>query len=428
MASMRYSNPAGRHGFLRGFKALSPEKGKTIWDEITVHDDGQLGYGGTRTFGIGGQGSGKTTLNTKFARQSYYVEGINKFDFMKSMEEATDADEWMDYYGKKLHHETTLWRGREFDSWNVLVPGIFETCYPHEYVKPLRVHVHKESDFSFCEQNFDTAEITEIKNLDVVKYRNVKEIYDNIVEGGNNIIYPPLKHYMSGRLKNSINTKRNLSMRDRRYMSPDEDYLVERDVFLFEIFEYMYRVNVEGINRRWFTAIIDESHDLFRANAPDIYYWIIECMVDVLIDTRKHNLSLACMTHALNLIDYRILERSSNFLWLKGSKPSSSYSVVDSRLIAKLETGECVIESKMNGKIGGFTFNRIPNNVSRLLVKGMNTSEDIDNDKDEFAAVTTEDGYDNDEIDNGIDDEIEIETLPRTDPDWIFAQRNGGVV
>jgi hypothetical protein len=44
----------------------------------------------------------------------------------------------------------------------------------------------------------------------------------------------------------------------------------------------------------------------------------------------------------------------------------------------------------MNGVIGGFTFNRIPNNVSRLVVKGMNTIEDIpDIAKDEFAAITT---------------------------------------
>jgi hypothetical protein len=96
------------------------------------------------------------------------------------------------------------------------------------------------------------------------------------------------------------------------------------------------------------------------------------------------------MTHALNLIDYRILERASNFLWLKGSKPSSSYSTVDSRLITKLQTGQGVNESRMNGEVGGFTFNRIPNNVSRLLVKGMNTIEDIvEIDKDEFASATT---------------------------------------
>jgi len=180
-------------------------------------------------------------------------------------------------------------------------------------------------------------------------------------------------------------------------MHPDVEYLVERDVFLFEIFEYLYRVNVDGKHRRWFTAIIDESHDLFRASAPDMYFWIIECMVDVLIDTRKHNLSLACMTHALNLIDYRILERASNFLWLKGSKPSASYSTVDARLIAKLETGQGVNESRMNGKIGGFMFNRIPNNVCRLVVKGMNTIEDIqESNADEFAAITTGDDIEND--------------------------------
>jgi hypothetical protein len=119
-------------------------------------------------------------------------------------------------------------------------------------------------------------------------------------------------------------------------------------------------------------------------------------MVDVLIDTRKHNLSLACMTHALNLIDYRILERASNFLWLRGSKPSASYSAVDSRLIAKLDTGQGVNESCMDRRIGGFEFNRIPNNVSRLVVKGMNSIEDIQTADDEFASATTGSDIEND--------------------------------
>jgi hypothetical protein len=374
----------------RGFEALSQKRGKAIWDEMLIHDDGQLGYGGTRTFGVGGQGAGKTTLETKFARLSYYIEGVSKKDFLNSIEDSEPDDDWLDEYGKRIHPETTLWRGREYDSWNVLVPHIFKKCYPTEAPKPLRVHIYNGSNLKFYEQNFDTNDITQIPNLDVKEYGNIKEIYEHMIDGGNNIIYPPSTHYMSARLKDSINTKRNLAKADRRYMHPEGDYLVERDVFLFEIFEYLYRVNVDGKHRRWFTAIIDESHDLFRAGAPDIYYWIIECMVDVLIDTRKHNLSLACMTHALNLIDYRILERASNFLWLKGSKPSSSYSTVDSRLITKLQTGQGVNESRMNGEIGGFTFNRIPNNVSRLLVKGMNTIEDIvEIDKDEFASATT---------------------------------------
>ena len=389
-SSHRYKNAGTKGAEVRGFEALSQWRGKNIWDEILIHDDGQLGYGGTRTFGIGGQGSGKTTLNTKFARMSYYIDTMNKKDFMKGVNEMEDTDDWMEEYGQHVHPETVLWRGREYDSWNVLVPSIHKVCYPNEVPKPLRVHIYKDSDLQFFQQNFSTNVIDKIEMLDVVEYTNIKGIYDNIIEGGNNIIYPPTVHYMSARLKDSINTKRNLSVRDRKYMHPEGEYLVERDVFLFEIFEYLYRINVDGKRRRWFTAIIDESHDLFRSMAPDVYFWIIECMVDVLIDTRKHNLSLACMTHALNLIDYRILERSSNFLWLKGSKPSSNYSTVDVRLIAKLLTGQGVNESRMNGMIGGFTFNRIPNNVARLVVKGMNTIEDIQEvPNDEFAACTT---------------------------------------
>jgi hypothetical protein len=77
------------------------------------------------------------------------------------------------------------------------------------------------------------------------------------------------------------------------------------------------------------------------------------------------------MTHALNLIDYRILERASHFIWLKGAKPSGTYSAVDVRLIKKLLDGQAVNESVMDGKVGGFEFNRIPINNSRLVVDGM---------------------------------------------------------
>jgi len=371
------------------FANLSQTEGKKIWDQILLHDDGMVGYGGTRTFGVGGQGSGKTTINTKFARLTYYVEGISKKDFFKAIAETEDLEGMLGDLSKIVHPETTIWRGREFDSWNVLAPKQFKVSYPDERYRPLRVHIHKGSGLEFFEQNETTGELKEIKELDVKEYKRVDELYSNLVDGGNNIIYPPIHHYMSTRLKQSINTKRNVSHTERKYLKPDENYLVERDIFLFEIFEYLYRANIEGEKRRWFTAIIDESHDLFRSNSTDIYWHIIDCMVDVLVDTRKHNLSLACMTHGLNLIDYRILERASHFIWLKGSKPGGSYSQIEQSLIRGLQTGQGVVESCMDGTTGGFIFDRIPNNMSRLVVKGIVKADELTNDeKDEFAAVT----------------------------------------
>jgi hypothetical protein len=390
-----YKGKPDRPYSARGFGGLSQTLGAEIWgDQILLHDDGLLGYGGTRTFGVGGQGSGKTTLNTKFARLSYYIDGMNKNDFIKQSHNLSDDYELRAFFNKHVHPETVLWRGREFDSWNVLVPSVFKTCYPNEQCKPLKVHIHSKSELEFYQQNTDTLELVPIEGIDIARYSNIAELYKNIVEGGNNIIYPPTKHFMSARLKDAINTKRNLNKNDRKYMLPEDDYLVERDVFLFEIFEYLYRANLESEKKKWFTSIIDESHDLFRANAPDVYYWIIECMVDVLVDTRKHNLSMCCMTHALNLIDYRILERASHFIWLRGAKPTSSYSTVDVRLVKKLLPGQGVNESCMDGKIGGFEFDRVPNNLSRLIVKGMAEDHKISQDlgADEFAE--SEDGND----------------------------------
>ena len=398
--SIRYKNSKTSHQQGKqnavGFQALSKTIGSDIVEQILTHDDGQVGYGGTRTFTIGGQGGGKSTFGTKFGMQSRYIEGASKKDFTEAVASFGNLsdDDRIDLaktLQSMIHNETVIWRGREFDSWNVLHPDILQKFYAKERVRPLRVHVHKNSPLKFSQVDKE-GNVSKIQNLDINWYKNVKELAEGINKGGTNVIYPPIKHFMSPRLKEEINIKRNLSHADRRYLSPTEDYLVERDVFLFEIFEYLYRTNQDSKSREWYTAIIDESHDLFRANAPDIYYWIIECMVDVLVDTRKHNISLACMTHALNLIDYRILERTSHFIWLPGAKPVKSYSNVDRRLIMKIKTGQAVVESVMDGRIGGFEFERIPAECPRLMIEGMVNRKDIVSmDDDDFIDVGGDD-------------------------------------
>jgi hypothetical protein len=67
---------------------------------------------------------------------------------------------------------------------------------------------------------------------------------------------------------------------------------------------------------------------------------------------------------------------------------------VDVRLVKKLLPGQGVNESCMDGKIGGFEFDRVPNNLSRLIVKGMAEDHKISQDlgADEFAE--SEDGND----------------------------------
>lgn len=407
-----YYNRNTRHAAVRGFEALNQETGKRIWDQILFHDDGKVGYGGTRTFGVGGGGGGKTTLETKFARRSFYIEGVSKKDFLNSLselegsfstfnEQEQDAalSDWIKSYGSGIHPETTLWRGREYDVWNILMPKYTKQYYPEDVAKPLRAHVYKGSPLEFTETDTDTNETHKIRGLDVKEYSNIAEMVGNLIEGGNNIIYPPLRHYMSMRLKEAINTKRNVTDKknqrgyyeDRNYLAPDKNYLVERDIFLFELFEYLFRENSEGAGKKFYTAIIDESHDLFRANAPDVYYWIIECMVDILIDTRKLNLSLAAMTHDRTLIDHRIFKRASHVLWLPGSEPGGK-TQVDPRLVNKLVTGQGVNESLMKGEVGGFTFNRIPKELPLLTVLGMTQRKSLSYmiPPDEFGGIKEE--------------------------------------
>lgn len=383
MTTWKPNRSINRPASARGFAALSPELGEKIWsDQIVLHDDGQLGYGGTRTFGVGGLGAAKTTLLTKIARQTYYIDGVNKNEFFDLCKEA-DENELHSLIRKRLHPETILWRGREFDVWNVLIPSVYKELYPSDHCKPLRVHIHKDSNLEFFHSEKEEEGLSKIEGLDIARYKSVKELHNNMAIGGHNIIYPPSPHYMTSRLKSALNVRRNVSKNDKKYLSDDTDYLVTKDIFLFEIFEYLYRANLETKDKEWYTTIIDESHDLFHSNSTDIYWHIIDCMVDVLIDTRKNNLSMAAMTHSLNLIDYRILERASHFIWLPGAKSISSYSTVDIRLVKKLLTGQGVAESMMDGKFGGITFDRIPESMERLVVKGANGDAEVAPDMDE---------------------------------------------
>lgn len=365
---MAYFNRNTRGSDVRGFEAISTELGKKIWDQVLIHDDGTLGFGGTRTLSVGGQGSGKTTLNTKFARKSFYIDGVNKHDFESSFDK-DHPQEWLSSYAKNLHPETVLWRGRIFDSWNVLIPHIYHKCYPEEtFIKPLRVHVHRGDNLKFFEENVITGKFHPIKYLDISYYKDTKELYNDILEGGNNIIYPPEKHYLSQQLKDTINIRRSLSVDDRDYLSPEKECLAERDIFIFDLIKYIFDISLENNRRKWYTVIIDESHDVLKSNAPDIYYWIIDWFVDIIIDTRRWNLSLVCQAHGTTLIDWRILERFSHFIWLRGSRPTSSYSQVDGRVIRRLKMGKGIIESISDGMIGRFEYDRIPHNVSRLVV------------------------------------------------------------
>jgi hypothetical protein len=407
-----YYNRNTRHAAVRGFEALSQETGKRIWDQILFHDDGKIGFGGTRTFGVGGGGGGKTTLETKFARRSFNIEGVSKKDFLNSIselegsfstfneqEQDTALSDWIKSFGSGIHPETTLWRGREYDVWNSLLPQYTKRFYPEDVVKPLRVHVHKHSPLTFTETDPETEETHDIKRLDITLYENMDELVGNLIEGGNNVIYSPLRHYLSPRLKETINAKRNVTDKknrrgyyvDRRYLAPEDKYLAIKDIFLFELFEYLFRENSEGSSKKFYTAVIDESHDLFEANAPDTYYWVIACMVDIIIDTRKLNLSLACMTHDRTLVDYRIYKRASHVIWLPGSEVGGK-TVVDQRLVNGLITGQGVNESLMNGKIGGFTFNRLPKEIPFLTVHGLTTKKSLSYvmPKDEFGGIAEE--------------------------------------
>jgi hypothetical protein len=58
----------------------------------------------------------------------------------------------------------------------------------------------------------------------------------------------------------------------------------------------------------------------------------------------------------------------------------------------KIKTGQAVVESVMDGRIGGFEFERIPAECPRLMIEGMVNRKDIVSmDDDDFIDVGGDD-------------------------------------
>jgi hypothetical protein len=358
-----------RKYYSRGLEGVNTSIGAELYTMLQLHDDGVKGYGGMRSACIGPMRAGKTTLGLITIPRFHYVENITKEAWFKS-EDPNKID--------MVKPETVIYRGRKLDYWNSFTEQNFKKCFPHDSKRQLRIFIYKDDDIKFFEENQSSGNYEQIPGLDVYRYDQQWDLYDNLIEGGINVIYPPNEYKLSDFLKTTINEMMMLSEDDSDYLDADAEVSVIKETFWYDLFYYLMdieknRDNPDDTRRKikWITFFFDEAHQIFPANEPKPFWYLIDNFAEnVLIDTGRMNITIYANIHALNLMYWKVLQRFDNLIWLVGSVPDKKYSMVDQRLTRKMWKGLFLIEEKQR-RFGKMSFPRIPNQPYTVLARGV---------------------------------------------------------
>ncbi|MDD2246333.1 MAG: hypothetical protein PHC39_04545 [Proteiniphilum sp.] len=352
-----------------GIDKVSAEIGAEIYTLTCLHDDGVKGYGGMRVACVGPMRQGKTTLGVTTLPMIHYIPTMEKEKFLKNPNR--DLSD--------MHKETIVYRGRKLDYWNAYTKQNFDKCFPNMSKRELRVFIWYEDDILFYEEMQEENIMKQISGLDVYKYKSQEDLYNNLIEGGINVVYVPNDYKLSILLKNKLNEMRMLKPEDKDWYTQDMDISVINETFWYDLFYYMQEIensrdeeNPDEKRRlKSISFFFDEAHQIFPANEPKPFWYLIDDFAEnALIDTGRMNMTLYANIHALNLMYWKVLQRFDTFIWLGGSKPDKSYSMVSDKVTRALKKGMFIIEEKQK-RFGKMTFNRIPNQPYTVLAKGV---------------------------------------------------------
>jgi len=349
-----------------GLARVSASKGKEIYANTVMHDDGMKGMGGNRTMFVGDLGSGKTTLGIDTVPKLRYIPNMKKAEFFKNLTQELVVEE--------SFPETVIWRGRKRDYWNVFTKKNWERSYPKLKWRPLRVFAFHEDVLEFYEDDGDSPKLME--GVDFYKYTDLKDLYNNIIKGGVNVIYPPKVYYLPKMLKKTLNEIQMLDESDKRYINDDDELHVPNFVFWYEFFYFLIEIdkNFDKVaknyrNLRWFTFIFDEAHQIFPVAQKPLWHLVDHFAEHELIDTRRINISIIAQVHEVSYVYWKIVNRFSAFVWLPGAKANASRSCVKQSLINQLPVGMGIIEKK-GGVFGKLEFPQVKNQPAILTVNG----------------------------------------------------------
>ncbi len=338
-----------------GKSGVSRDLAKKSVFQISVHDDGIEHSGGTITSVTGPMGSGKTS----WALQ--YVIGVSHA-----------ADNLDKKNTKKLELDTVVWRGRRLDYWSTLIPNYLRKVYKNIPNRPVIVHRRDGDDITFTYQPQGRVwdVVPDNKELFFKKYRNIPELYNNIVIGAINVVYEPVSYELSPALVWALYQKLYADVRQPRLYTPKTGKLSKnvKPEFIRPVpapsavwwFEFADKLLELKKQKEFITIIIDEAHQVFPASVSSVHWHLCEWFAGSLIDFRRRNISLVSITHQPQLIDYRVFDRSMFFIWLPGSRPPGRVSILRSKnLASSLNRGEFLIE-EANRSFGLATFEKLP--------------------------------------------------------------------
>lgn len=340
------------------FKLVSPEIGRQIAYEITVHDDGVDAYGGTMTGLIGKYGAGKSTFMVQLAAAATCIPSPH-----------SKHTPWV----PRLP-ETVIHRGLTNDNWSCLLPENFQNSFPEsQSTKPLRVHVYYKDRKTWTEERNREIRQIQFKPLEeLAYYSSPEELHSNLLQGGINIVYEPKKYYLPPDVLDRVAAYNLLSTKKR----PEGATRAPSAVWWFEFLETLTRVKRRD---EFYLIDLDEAHMLFPSGTRGDIWHLIGWFSEVMISFRKSNISMNLGAQDTNDIDYRVVDRLSYYIWLRGSRPKSRISMVKSRLIGRMpRTGWAILEEPKE-RFGRMPFTRIPNQPPIIKTEDADPPERTDN-------------------------------------------------
>lgn len=349
-----------------GLKAV--KNGSMEYLRACVHDlETRGGHGGTRTIIQGDLGTGKTTLNNQSIMKFGWLKHANKRDFL----DGSAKDD--------LQPETIISRGRKKDYWNLFIPDNFKRSFGKQaHHRPLKVFIWHEDDIVFYEQQEDES----IRTLhpETYKYKSITDLYQHIIIGGINIVYPPNDYELSDLLKKRMNDLMMRSKEGRRYLQENQKISVPSVAFWYDLF-YFFISDVEEVKEqipdlkiiKSIVFVFDEAHQIFPSGASKPLWYLVDNFAeDEIIETRRINVSIWADVHDYRFIYWKILGRFNYFIFLRGARSmvKQRLSKIQQTLIDQLPIGKFLIEEK-SGQFGVCDFDRINNPPMALTAKGM---------------------------------------------------------
>ncbi len=282
---------------------LNRQMAERLINEIRLHN---IDYGGTTMLTTGAKGGGKTHFLIKLASQIAYLNPST---------------------GKPIQ-ETIIWRGRSPDYWNHLLYDDFES--ENTIPRTLRLHIHT-SDNAIIESELNTT--LPIPDTHIYPYKDISELYHNLLPGGFNVVYEPRVYQISRKMQQIL-----LSRACTRAATLDG---ITWDPAIWWI-ELM--IFISAFKRAGFISLfIDECEEVLPANPPGLRWHLNSLFADSMKDFRKNNISMYASCHHIGDVDYRLRSKFQYAGYTKGARTAPG-SLIHSKALLTANVGTVYLE------------------------------------------------------------------------------------